>query len=375
SMDRTHIPGNRSPWLRLLHLFGTAPGDYSGNASSHCEDRNRSGNDIAYGPAWSGDNDSGCSFDDPGQRFGLGPDSNSPSTEREGRGFGWALGLNTGSSGAAENYLQLFIREPTDPWPLAPAAPGPLVLVETPVQNGDSCTAGSWNEGNIAHQGFVICSTNDASPPIRASCLDMRQSDSVSNTELGGISGIYSIHPPMSPAPEAFEVHCDMDTDGGGWTQIANVFRGPTMPSPGREFAGTSPHELRHSVDATGIHFGAAAITHHGLPDHDFASFELSASHLWDSQGVNFIFEQTNGHFTIFALPHDDDLVAAACFNSSEISCTYVSRSSTYGAVSEAGGGCRFLDVSNPTGECGAWGSPYAGDRTWTRTGGRLLIR
>ena len=75
----------------------------------------------SYGPAWSAHQNSGC-FDDPGAVSGLGPFVSNPSTENEpgpytsfsnqprGYGFGWSILANTGVSGAAENYMQVFVR-------------------------------------------------------------------------------------------------------------------------------------------------------------------------------------------------------------------------------------------------------------------------
>ena len=34
-------------------------------------------------------------------------------------------------------------------------------------------------------------------------------------------SGTYSIDPNGGSPIDAFEVHCDMETDGGGWTRVA----------------------------------------------------------------------------------------------------------------------------------------------------------
>lgn len=354
-------------------------GDYSGQGASHCADMNRSANDVAYGPAWSGRNNSGCPFDDPGRYFGLGPDFNSAGTERNGLGFGWALNLNTGSSGQAQNYLQMFLREAPVSRPAATQSPaGPLVLTEAPSQTGSQCPSGSYdNAPTIAHPGRVICSTNDAGPPVLESCLAYRDRDSVNNTASGGISGIYSILPPRNPALEPFHVYCDMTTEGGGWTQIANVTRGVVAPFPGREFTGADPHTLGHSIDATGISFGEVALTHHGLPDHDFASFLLKESHLWNSQGPRNVYVQNNDRFTMFALQPGDTLVPGACFNSSTINCSQTQRTEGFGLVSVSSGQCAHLNGAiDVNAVCGAWGkAPYVGNTTWGLSGGRLLIR
>ena len=89
----------------------------------------RDGGDCGYGnhndtwgPAWSAENNDGCPFDDP-TGSSMGPDSSNASAEIDasfvysgspgtiyGHGFGFALGANVGSPGAAENYLQVYVR-------------------------------------------------------------------------------------------------------------------------------------------------------------------------------------------------------------------------------------------------------------------------
>ncbi|PRP92778.1 hypothetical protein ENSA5_47480 [Enhygromyxa salina] len=71
---------------------------------------------ATYGLAWSKGENNGCPFDDANSA-GLGPNSPCEScdsgTEKEevnGRGFAHALGLNTGTAGAGENYMAIFVR-------------------------------------------------------------------------------------------------------------------------------------------------------------------------------------------------------------------------------------------------------------------------
>ena len=74
--------------------------------------------DHAWGPAWSTNYNHGCPLDDPGVRGSLGPAVSGPSFEWNpgegppGRsvGFGYSLGVNTGAGGAAENYMQVYVR-------------------------------------------------------------------------------------------------------------------------------------------------------------------------------------------------------------------------------------------------------------------------
>ncbi len=70
-----------------------------------------------HGPAWSAANNSGCPFDDPGSISGLGPNQHDGQQDLECRmpdenclGFAEKAGLNTGAQGAAENYMQVYVR-------------------------------------------------------------------------------------------------------------------------------------------------------------------------------------------------------------------------------------------------------------------------
>jgi cysteine-rich repeat protein len=81
-----------------------------------CADFGSGSNTASFGPVWSADKGAGCPFDDPAE-FGIGPHgpcgacpANFPSTEFNYLGFGNALGLNTGTAGAGENYMQMYVR-------------------------------------------------------------------------------------------------------------------------------------------------------------------------------------------------------------------------------------------------------------------------
>ncbi|TNF31788.1 MAG: hypothetical protein EP329_11825 [Deltaproteobacteria bacterium] len=74
------------------------------------------GRNHSIGPVWSTHNNSACPFDDPAEA-GLGPVnqcSNCPvgysASERPARGFGGPKSLNTGTAGAAQNYIQVYVR-------------------------------------------------------------------------------------------------------------------------------------------------------------------------------------------------------------------------------------------------------------------------
>jgi len=72
--------------------------------------------DDSDGPAWSASNNVGCPLDDVGH-YGFGnnklyptAESNASTSATFGAGFGGPLSLNTGSLGAAENYIQVWVR-------------------------------------------------------------------------------------------------------------------------------------------------------------------------------------------------------------------------------------------------------------------------
>ncbi|MSP55550.1 MAG: hypothetical protein EXR69_08105 [Myxococcales bacterium] len=62
----------------------------------------------SWGPTWSVDGGSGCGAL-PGAYGGIGPEA-STTTESSARGFGAALGLNTGAAGAGENIIEILTR-------------------------------------------------------------------------------------------------------------------------------------------------------------------------------------------------------------------------------------------------------------------------
>jgi hypothetical protein len=81
-----------------------------------CMDFGSGSNTASFGPVWSANKNSGCPFDDPAE-FALGPHgpcgacpADFPSTEFNYLGFANALGLNTGTQGAGENYMQMYVR-------------------------------------------------------------------------------------------------------------------------------------------------------------------------------------------------------------------------------------------------------------------------
>ena len=82
-----------------------------------CLDLDGAANHATVGPVWSAQNNNGCPFDDPGFIAALGPSNQCvgcpagiESQEQRTLGFAFALGLNTGAAGTAENFLQVYIR-------------------------------------------------------------------------------------------------------------------------------------------------------------------------------------------------------------------------------------------------------------------------
>lgn len=63
----------------------------------------------SYGPTWGVDTGAGC-WATPGATGGIGPNDADQAVESNARGFGEALGLNTGAAGAGENSIAVFVR-------------------------------------------------------------------------------------------------------------------------------------------------------------------------------------------------------------------------------------------------------------------------
>ena len=127
-------------------------GDWDGTGACTLGQSNDS-----FGPTWSVDVNGGCPFDDPGTNGSLGPSTGSnvpgPGADIEygsklnmAMGFGWALGVNSGDAGAAENYMRVFVR------PCTPSCEGKEC-------GGDGC-GGSCGECNPGDECLVsLCST------------------------------------------------------------------------------------------------------------------------------------------------------------------------------------------------------------------------
>ena len=87
------------------------PGDHEADEMA-CSDPLGSLTQHAFGPAWNAGGVDGCPFDDPGSSGGIGPLSSTDGGpyEYDARGFGAALGLNTGTPGLGENRLEIYLR-------------------------------------------------------------------------------------------------------------------------------------------------------------------------------------------------------------------------------------------------------------------------
>lgn len=90
--------------------------DWDGGAVTACADPLRPFNNATFGPLWNRAANGGCPFDDPVDAS-LGPsiqcvDCNPGEgmLERQGVGFGLAIGANTGMPTMAENYMHVLVR-------------------------------------------------------------------------------------------------------------------------------------------------------------------------------------------------------------------------------------------------------------------------
>ncbi len=91
-------------------------GDWDGGEVASCSNPLRPFNNTTFGPTWNRAANGGCPFDDPIDAS-LGPsiqcvDCNPGEgmLERQGVGFGTAIGGNTGMPSMAQNYMHVFVR-------------------------------------------------------------------------------------------------------------------------------------------------------------------------------------------------------------------------------------------------------------------------
>ncbi|MDQ3036035.1 MAG: hypothetical protein M3Y87_26780, partial [Myxococcota bacterium] len=106
--------------------------------------------------------------------------------------------------------------------------------------NEGACDYGHWNDGNNAMSigGYVVCSTNDASPAPQPSCRETLAAGSVSNASAAGITGVY---PLRTAAGATYQAYCDMTTAGGGWTLVLKANgNNPTFSYAAPIWTGTS---------------------------------------------------------------------------------------------------------------------------------------
>lgn len=90
----------------------------------------------------------------------------------------------------------------------------PLYLWNPPT---DDCPIGRFDDAAnlVTETGYVACSTNDVGPPTYGSCLQILDANSVQNTSLYGINGLYTVEPEGSS--QAVDIYCDFIRDGGGY--------------------------------------------------------------------------------------------------------------------------------------------------------------
>ena len=151
-------------------------------------------NEHSYGPTFNGrSNAATCHFDDPGMSGGLGPLSGAAGVEYPALGFGLALGLNAGQVGAAQNYIQVYVRNVPPPG----CGNGKL-------EPGEKCDDGNTADGDGCSKTCVV--------EVHASCKALAK---------GTPSGIYMIDGDGDGPAAPFATRCEMTLDGGGWTLVA----------------------------------------------------------------------------------------------------------------------------------------------------------
>ncbi len=83
-----------------------SPQDQDGNTHCSCS----SCSNDAYGPAWSGQSNGSCPFDDPGASGCMGTAADTPTEEARCTGYGLDLGVSTGDAYTGENNMRVYAR-------------------------------------------------------------------------------------------------------------------------------------------------------------------------------------------------------------------------------------------------------------------------
>jgi hypothetical protein len=95
---------------------------------------------------------------------------------------------------------------------------GPLVIVDAGTDAAEAAVDAAPDTPDA--QEAAVDAPPDAPPPLPTSCKDALALDPAAK------SGLFTVDTDGPGARAPFVVHCDMSTDGGGWTLIARSVAG-----------------------------------------------------------------------------------------------------------------------------------------------------
>ncbi len=184
------------------------------NANDHDGPAGCPGDVESYGPVWSASPVGNCPFDGPGD-YALGTSAGAITTEA---GDGFAKAINAASD---DDWTEIYVR----------AEVGCGIEDGVPCDDGNACTGPDTCSGGQCGGDDVLCDDGDPCTQdvcvagecvfdyqsCRRSCAEWRADEPT----MG--SGPAYIDPDGPDGEPGFEVHCNMDRDGGGWTLVAVV--------------------------------------------------------------------------------------------------------------------------------------------------------